>query len=125
MRLINFGDEEEKLLKYITKLEMAQTSMVDIMNRCPAVQLNLNGIRQAYNSHSKALKKRAFQYKCVYHGGVRYRDYPREVFHSEFSYEFEEIVELTKGYILLERRLFTSMLEARVGYSRIRTVLSR
>ena len=90
------GDEEEKLLKYITKLEMAQTSMVDIMNRCQAVQLTLNGIRQAYNSHSKALvQKGPFQYKCVYHGGVRYRDYPREdaaILNSVI--EFEEIVEV-------------------------------
>ncbi len=73
------GEEEEKLLKYINKLESAQGSMVNVMNRCQAMQLNLNTIRLVYSSHSKALVQQGpFRYKCVYQGGVRYRDYPKE-----------------------------------------------
>ena len=72
------GEEEEKLLMYIGKLESVQGSMVDIMNRCQAMQLSLNTIRELYSSHSKALVQQGpFRYKCVHQGGVRYRDYPK------------------------------------------------
>lgn len=71
------GEEEEKLLKYIGKLESARASMVNIMNRCQNMQLALNTIRELYSSHSKALVQQGpFRYKCVHKGGVRYRDYP-------------------------------------------------
>ena len=67
----------QRLRHYSNKLSDARASVSALARRTQAVQRQLNRVRSAYKPHEKALVQRGpFHYRCVWGGGVRYREYP-------------------------------------------------
>ena len=63
--------------QYKRKLQTIQQSMTNIDLRLIGIQERLNGVRQQMPAKKHSLVETGpFYYKCVYPGGVRYRDYP-------------------------------------------------
>lgn len=69
--------ESAVFTQYRRKLHAVQQSMTSIDNRLIGIQERLNGVRQQLPAKKHSLVETGpFYYKCVYPGGVRYRDYP-------------------------------------------------
>jgi hypothetical protein len=65
------------LLQCRRKLHNIHNAMRNVDSRVLAMQHRLNNIRRALPARKHSLVESGpFQYKCVYPGGVRYRDYP-------------------------------------------------
>ncbi len=73
-----FGGHQARLVEYVQKLKSTRDHMSSLSKRTQTMQLTLNKVRQAYPPHKKALLQQGpFQYKCVWQGGIRYREYPK------------------------------------------------
>eukprot|EP01032_Pedospumella_encystans_P030174 gene30174-34057_t len=69
--------ESAVFTQYKRKLQTIQQSMTNIDLRLIGIQERLNGVRQQMPAKKHSLVETGpFYYKCVYPGGVRYRDYP-------------------------------------------------
>ena len=69
--------ESAVFTQYKRKLQTIQQSMATIDLRLIGIQERLNGVRQQMPAKKHSLVETGpFYYKCVYPGGVRYRDYP-------------------------------------------------
>lgn len=90
-------DENEKLKSYLSELGDGKQRMGKAMSRIQNIQLRLNKIRMSYPAHSKAMVQQGpFYYKCVWQGGIRYREYPKsdaKVIEGKMV-SFNEIVEI-------------------------------
>ena len=62
--------------KFRCKLQDLQISMLRINERCEKLQIRLNSLRRECPGKSALVENGPFMYKCIYKGGVRYRDYP-------------------------------------------------
>lgn len=62
--------------KYRCKLQDLRISMLRINERCEKLQIRLNCLRREAPGKSALVENGPFLYKCIYKGGVRYRDYP-------------------------------------------------
>ena len=62
--------------KFRCKLQDLRISMLRISERCEKLQIRLNCLRRECPGKSALVEKGPFLYKCIYKGGVRYRDYP-------------------------------------------------
>ena len=62
--------------KFRCKLQDLRISMLRINERCEKLQIRLNCLRRECHGKSALVENGPFLYKCIYKGGVRYRDYP-------------------------------------------------
>jgi len=58
------------------KLQDVRIHMLRINERCEKLQIRLNCLRRECAGKSALVENGPFMYKCIYKGGVRYRDYP-------------------------------------------------
>lgn len=73
-----FSAQQARLVEYVRKLKAVRAGMADAVRRVQAMQGKLNTVRSQHASHSQALQQNGpFTYRCVWQGGVRYREYPR------------------------------------------------
>lgn len=61
---------------YRSKLQNLRISMLKVNERCGKLHSRLNAIRKDCAPQQAHVEIGPFHYRCVYKGGVRYRDYP-------------------------------------------------
>ena len=65
------------LLHYRRKLHNIHQAMINVDSAILSIQQRLNKIRKGLPARKHSLVETGpFYFKCIYHGGVRYRDYP-------------------------------------------------
>jgi len=98
-----FTDQYDKLTEYCTKLQQIRSSMSSLSKRTQNMQLKLNKIREVYPQHQNALLQEGpFLYKCVWEGGIRYREYPKSDAKAK-----SKMVEFNESVVVNERVYIT------------------
>jgi len=126
-----FGEQQERLLAYVKKLKGARLGMADVGQRVQLMQQKLNHIRSQRSPHTKALQQRGpFLYRCVWQGGVRYREYPHAsaagkskiVVHGECVWADERVYISGEALVYLHVRGVGWLFESRDGVQAMRLV---
>jgi len=77
---VNEGSSVEQIRQeissYRSKLQNLRISMLKVSERCGKLQVRLNILRKECAPQHAHVEVGPFYYRCVYKGGVRYRDYP-------------------------------------------------
>lgn len=84
---------------YRRKLAIVTKSIVHINSKIRAIQLRLNDARKQLPSQQSLVEQGSFYYRCVYQGGVRYRDYPSsgaQMLKDNRTCEFEQVVKISE-----------------------------
>ena len=84
-------------LLYRRKLALISRAVQHINTKVRGIQMRLNNIRKQMPSQQSLVETGPFFYRCVYQGGVRYRDYPSSTAHHVKDVQvvlFEQVVEI-------------------------------
>lgn len=95
----------EVFLFYRRKLHLLRQSIVQINARIRHIQQRLNKVRRQIPSQHSLVETGPFYYRCVYPGGVRYRDYPSSlasVIRESLVVEYDQVVEVVERVFIAQ-----------------------
>ena len=88
---------------YTEKIKRIKRIVRDLSTRCNALKMRLNNVREILPSNHALIDKGPFYYRCVYKGGVKFRNFP-----SSTAKVTGKIIEYDDIAVVIERVFLSS-----------------